>query len=285
MKNLLKYNVFTMVFQWFTQWFDTITADVRKSGTEMQFPETYINIDARSCVVYNKFNIDSTLAAAVLKTQEFVGMVIDNTKVIPSNFENYIWLGINPNLTPEGAFTNILDKKHQVYMPVKDTTLDDDYTRSVFEVICDQLVLPTCGLGIAINKFYTNELTHEESVRLYANSIHAFDVINGNTKGPFSVLPYNERQEAAFKLYLTGVKTKLKDGYGIQYVQLSDDKFVKTAVTCFNDDCFWALRLVKLAHKYYANIAVTLNGTLVETNLGDFKNIVMDSKIHNAQTL
>lgn len=282
MKNLFKYNVFIVLFHYIRDaWNDWV-----KGGTEIKHPDTNTKTFEKTdiCVVYNKFSIDATLAAAVLKTNPNVLCVVDNTKVIPGNFENYLWLGIEPNIAPEGAFKELIGKVHQSIVPSTDDVVADGRQRTIFEQICEKALVNSGGLGFLIEKFYTNKLTKEESTRLYANSIHAIDVINGGVR-EFRVLGYSAMQDEAFKLHISGVKNKLSNAYGIQYVQLQGDRFVKAAVTCFNDDCFWALRMLKLSHKNFVNVATTLNGTLVETNIEGFEGIEVDSQIYNSKKM
>ena len=247
----------------------------------------YSGSDTKNYAVYNKFNIDAVIAAAVLRSNGYT--VIDNTKVIPEDGETYIWLGIQHN-TFNGIINSMKGKEHVYIQETYNTSVDSEYyssrfdnVRSIFEQVCLKFDIEGGeSLGHSLVKFNTNLLTKENLTFIYVNLVKANKVLNGD--GVFTICQYTENDKSNFEEYVRNSKYKLNGGFGVQYVE-TNLGYVKTAITYLTEECHLALRMIRLAHTNYANIAVTANGCMIDTNLSDIRGLTIDSNLISSRMM
>jgi hypothetical protein len=231
-----------------------------------------------SIVVYNKFSLDSILAAALVKSLNKENtIVMDNSSIVPLDHDEYFWLGVELEKPPRWAKSAFSDKKN--YSLLATDTEGEGYSSILYKLaiiisnnenkaIPMELIMKLNG---CVNKFFTNNATLEDLTLLFVNlkiAERALYSTSINTED-FRDIDCDGLDTVDFKRFIKIVKDKNRNNYTHQYIKFKS-RLLETFVTSVNDDWIWIKRLLSLSDQKYVNINMTPIGCIVDTNLPDF---------------
>lgn len=239
--------------------------------------------DKTRLVVYNKFDYDSLMAAALYKSLHPEVKVVDNTKSLSTKYDEYLWLGITPSFEVSSDTKFIKDKVSRSVVAVKSHEGEVEFAVSVFMQVAqlenkvDSRVMTLVNL---LNQFHTNTIKKAELVFVYKSLKMAQEVIDGSSEFLINetITDYDAGQ---FDKYIKLVKQRLEGNYNIRFIELKS-KYARVVMTTFSDDYHWVLRLIKLGHKNHVNLCLTTKGCMVETNLPSIAGMVLDSHCYRS---
>jgi hypothetical protein len=249
--------------------------------------------------VYNPFDRFSTLAAAVVKGRGN-NLVYKSTDRLPTLNENdhVEYFNMKKYKLPKGVKTN--EKGTHVWVNSQIWTSEEEDTAIAVDVFANACSAYQFNAGNGgninhlVNDMYRNKLTLNELIVLWKNIDAAkstlssrsdlyipfnFD-LNESNRNKIDLFKPEERYE--FIRYIQEVKQKAERNYSIQFVECNG-KFYRTVVTFFSDeDYFWIRRLFNLGNKHYANVCVSSNGCVIDTNLDSVENFQVDLTCHKS---
>jgi hypothetical protein len=256
-----------------------------------------------TCIVYNHFDLDAMFAAAIYKTHCPNSVVYSSIKSVPLDMETYVVIGMHKVKEPKDALgnvfgTNSLIKTDNVkFYWVEKEGYDYISAPSLFYKICAEFNINSPlidRLSYAVNRIYEKDLNLDQLVLLYTNMVLAEACMAGN-KTNFIPREVTYEDNGVFKIfkndignflgYVQFVKYKLNSSVETKLYR-GNGKVYRTIITNITDNYFWSMRLIRLAHKYVMNIAVTPRGYIVDTNIGnnDLKSIELQIDIVKAET-
>ena len=255
-----------------------VTAEKMETITDVEEIKKSSIVPMESVVVYNKFDIHSLMAAAVYSGQvsPVTGVkyeLLDTTVLLHSDFDEYVWVGVNPESGIKGFIHKTL-KKNAKHIKVEIDHYDADLGRkiTIYEEAIKQVgVVQTSAfaLGNALEHFFDAKLTIQELVFIHKNYIKAKECIElGIVFRPevySNVL--NEIDKTSFMCFINKVKTKLKHSYKPSVGVINNKKFKYCLLALNIDEYSWALRIVQMSHQYYLNIINCLRGYVIDTNI------------------
>ncbi len=237
-----------------------------------------------SAVIYNKFDIQSIMAAAVYSgrtsnTTKQKYQLFDTTVILNTHFNEYIWIGVKPDTNPRSFLHATIRKE------TKHIKLDDGYN-SHKHTIYEEAIKQTGGdvgsayvLANILNNFYTNKLNIEELIFIYKNYIKALDCIEQGTIFEPEAYSDNikEQDKVNFLIFINKVKGKLKHNYKVLSCFTNNRKINYCLLALNITHYSWAIRLVKMSYSNYLNVINTLRGYAVDTNIANLR----DTKVIN----
>jgi hypothetical protein len=243
-------------------------------------------------VVYNKFNIDSVLAAALVKSLgDKETKFFDNTVVVPETFDMYLWLDTELRKIPIGVKDPF---KGKVHTTLKSTETDDDGFRSILyqslmniinadEEVSSSVIEVVMKLNGVIKRFNSNELKLEEIIFAFNNMKTAERILHdglyvGTPLEIYKDIPLEKGNVAAFYSYMKSVKQKISNNHSHQYIKFKL-RLLETFVTSVQDDWVWIKRLLNLSDQKYVNVNICPSGCVVDTNLHDFEKFKLDLNV------
>jgi hypothetical protein len=265
-------------------------------------PKVNVLNKATTCIVYNHFDLDAMFAAAIYKTHCPNSVVYSSIKSIPLDIENYVVIGMQRVKEPKDVLANIfgsdiLEKPHDIkfYWAEKQ---GHDYMSapSLFHKICSEFNISSPlidKLSYAVNRIYEIDLKLDQLVMLYTNMVLAEACMSGPNRSFIprkvtyednGVIKINKQDLDNFMGYVQYIKYKLNGAVETKMYR-GGGKVYKTFMTNITDNYFWSMRLIRLAHKYVMNVALTPRGYIVDTNIGesDLKSIELQISIVKAE--
>jgi hypothetical protein len=232
-----------------------------------------------SVVVYNKFNLDAVLAAALIKSiGDTNTKIFDNTMIAPTDHEEYLWLDLELEKAPKWAKTPFGNKKN--YIICHDNSDENGFISALFKTHniitkAENKVLPIeliMKLNGCISKFYNNTITLDELVLIFVNLKIAERILHSTDTVPtesFRDIDSEGKDLSDFKQYIKSVKQRNTNNHNHQYIKFKS-RLLETFVTSVQEDWIWIKRLLMLGDQKYVNINMTPIGCIVDTNLPDF---------------
>ncbi len=243
-------------------------------------------------VVYNRFDLDAVLAAALIKSLGNPNvMLVENTVIVPVDHDEYLWLGMELEKVPFGAKNEFKSKTN---LHIKALETDEDGFRSILyqcmmnilnaeELVSNETIEVIMRLNGAIKKFFSNDLSLEEIILIF-NNVKIAEALLMDTKykgsdvNIYKNVPLEKGKIQEFYKFINAVKQKINNNYTHQYVKFKS-RLLETFVTSVNEDWFWIKRLLMLSDQNYANINMCPIGCVVDTNLPDLSNFRLDVKV------
>lgn len=260
----------------------------------------------KKVIVYNKFSVDALFAATFFETQRrFLKdiksqdsiAIFDNTMILPTDGDEYVWLGIKPVFKATKSFAsdvlaqilstlkfkslNFKLKRHIETEESNNTILLFDEVREdgvrFSKTITSQVaelnpeVIPgenVMKLTSLIARFHDKKLTISELAFLYINIKKAEEAVAGGDI--FMIEEPTDRTELEFLKFIKNVQHQLEHSYRVERIGDRHEYF-NVIITNIDSGYHWALRLITFAHKNYANIVASHNGCIIDTNYSDIK--------------
>lgn len=258
-------------------------------------------------VIYNRLNYDAVIAAAIVKKHVEDVTVIDISQDIPEGCDKYIWLGVEPSYHNGSFMRRNSLKEHVVIvdngeggtvatisaegskksLTIKTTREDEDtlsVKRTLIDRVCEQFALwneDYTKISFHVSRFHAKDTEIEYLAFVYKNIIEADRCLNSTNQYQVKVCT-----ESDIEKYMTDVRTA-KFTFNKNYrktVVKTDNGFPIVLHTSMNDFGYHlALRTIKLAHKYFLNITVGLNGVQAYTNVSGLQldQFVSDHRLLN----
>lgn len=251
---------------------------------------------AQPVVVYNPGSVSAILAAAILSTERG-WRCFKAGETLPDS-EQYLWLGVTPNRKLFSNAPAARKRAHFVFIenlhPMRATVgfsgkFHLAFTNWVYKHgkprAFEFLVRSALNKGES-NKYRTLlELAHgfykknmpgipstgkvaedmSPVAYVYKNVLAATHSLN--TGIPFVVTGIEEQDLVRYYQAILAVRESLRD-MRVATVYVKGEETGQCCFTCVKDNFWLAKRMVSLAYPYYVNTAITLNGMLVDTNVG-----------------
>lgn len=243
-------------------------------------------------VVYNRFDLDAVLAAALIKSLGNPNvMLVENTVIVPAGHDEYLWLGMELEKVPFGAKSEF---KNKVNHHIKATETDENGFLSILyqcmaniidaeEPFSNESVEVIMRLNGALKKFHSNDLTLEEIILVFNNLKIAEGLLlntgyKGNDVNIYKNVPLEKGKVQEFYAFINAVKKRINNKYTHQYVKFKS-RLLETFVTSVNEDWFWIKRLLVLGDQNYANVNMCPIGCVVDSNLPNLDDFRLDVKV------
>lgn len=243
-------------------------------------------------VVYNRFDLDAVLAAALIKSLGNPNvMLVENTVIVPATHDEYLWLGMELEKVPFGAKNEFSGKAN---LQIKATETDEDGFRSILyqcmsnmvneeEPFSNESIEVIMRLNGALKKFHTNDLTLEEIILVFNNLKIAESLLldteyKGSDANIYKNVPLEKGKVQEFYAFINTVKKRINNKYTHQYVKFKS-RLLETFVTSVNEDWFWIKRLLVLGDQKYANVNMCPIGCVVDSNLPSLNDFRLDVEV------
>jgi hypothetical protein len=237
------------------------------------------------CIVYNHFSLDAMMAAAVYKTQTPGSVVYSSIKQIPSDIDFYIVIGmrkVQSFYNPLKRIFNFNNAKLDYSENIKCywvETKGHDYmsTPSLFHKVCEEFGVVSeviDQISYAVGRIYEKDLTLSQLVLVYVNMMLAQAAIVDTRRNykPRDILNDDNTIRGTdienFRAYVKAIQHKVNGSINLKYFTIGN-KTYKTILTNITDDYFWSMRLIRIAHEYVVNLAITPRGYLIDSNISD----------------
>lgn len=258
--------------------------------TEIKEDKTISN-KTKTVVVYNKYNMEAVLSAAIIKQHVDVE-VYEASLPISDYADKYVWLGVTPNPGMFGG-KEVWEKEHLVatsgyplrsfsmkygkpnYKEVETQTLE--YTTNTTSKIMDYFNIREekyLGLVEMVHRFYDKNMDLDTLAYVYQNVKNAEESL---TTGVFTLEAPSLEQLHAYMVAVKKAKAELKDNYALKEVSIKGKH--KTVIITCNVKDFWLIRrLSGFVYDTYVNTSMMLRGPSVHSNIDvsqiiDFSNV------------
>lgn len=264
----------------------------------------------KTVIIYNQFNHDAVVAAAIAAAHYPNAVALDFGKHVKDDYDQYIWIGVSPmkvnvknsksrkhtvflNKTYDGKVGKVKDFSDSDFMAdfpmeggvldnedslAQDVCIDTFHRDSLCEKVCASLKVTDPlmrKLAFHVSGFHSKKTEAQYLAFIYFNLAEAHNCI---LTGDKFVVRETDKDDVAKYMAQARVSAKmLKDSY--YPTKMVDGGFSKlVAYTAFSDFNFHlALRMVKLAHEKFINISMGINGLIVYTNLQDTSTIRVEN--------
>lgn len=253
-------------------------------------------------IIYNRFNLEAVLAAAMIKTAVPGAQAYDATQDAPLKSVIYFWVGVDPSKV-DGFYEKLHSREHKVFVdegPIRPTGLQlnpfktkfpdlpeetqDDFVKkgpSIIDKVIEHFDLSNhesyAALAFHAGHFYDRENQYkdvDEQVKflgfVHTNVLHAEECI-ANCK-PFELLVPISQQVEAYTDAIRKVSSVLSNSY--RKITVVDGTKTRNAIqTCVSDPVIYRLvkRLCLLSHSYYVNMTMGLSGPILYSNMRHIK--------------
>lgn len=247
-------------------------------------------IGIKSVIVYNHLNYEAVLAAAIIKQENPTMTAVTITHVIPTDYDTYIWVGIDPDKNTYKVFHDVRDKNHVVLLGDIDHVerrnpkipLDSDATpgddikmrATLIEQVCKDITLVPADaqqtseyqkLAFHASRFHSRTTELESLALVYAALLYAQNTLWDDE--PFIVPSVNEQHIKDYQVDSTRAKRGFINNY--KSVRVVHEGLSKTLFYTATDGFGYhlMLRMIKLTHKNYMNVIYGMEGPIIYTNL------------------
>lgn len=240
-------------------------------------------------IVYNKFDLTTVMAAAILQTELKSDAICLDYHNIDYNdrlkYSQAVFIGV-PEKWKSGMCTRINNKEAVVHFGVMNRM-----TKGIREYFSkrktpDSLIKSLCEfygidygkyktLDMKISNFYKPTTSLYDVVTVYKNLMMALSTIRKNTEY-YVGIPSSQDTEEYHKVVAL-VKDQMREKVSAGSVVL-DDRYLTVLQSHYNDESWYiALRIMLFSHKYYVNSSTSTNGTVIYSNIPGVERYIRES--------